>query len=125
MSDVRVVGRQPREHLSTITRDLRCQLEPHEVLARGEELARLKHEHEMMVADHKAKKAAMREAEQDYEQRMKGKAFDVRTRTEERAVECHWEADYALDKAVLIRADTNEQIKERPLTDDERQQRLL
>lgn len=51
-------------------------------------------------------------------------ARKITTRKEDRQVECDWEFDYPKGKAYLIRLDTGVTIDSRPLTDDERQQRL-
>lgn len=122
--DARIIATR-RETLYEVKRDLRCQLTEEEVNDRGQELARMHGRYGRMLSEHKAAKAKMRDDEKDLEMLISGKAYDVRSKTEERVVECEWQADYDRQLAVLVRTDTGEEIKTRELTEDDRQRSML
>lgn len=115
---------EERFPLRTLTRDLRCDLTLDEVRAKGEKLARQQAELDLAKAEHKHQKSLMADAEKELGTDISSTAYDVRTRSEERPVTCTWYADYARDRAILVRDDTGVELERRTLTPDERQMEL-
>lgn len=115
---------EARHPMRSITRDLRCDLTEPETLKKGEQLARQTSELNTLKSGHKAQKAAMTELEKEGQDEINRTAYDVRTHSELRPVECVWYADYGRDQAILVRTDTGIELEKRTLTDDERQAEL-
>lgn len=115
---------EERHTLRSLTRDLRCDLTLDQVREKGEHLARQSAEQDLLKAKNKAEKTAMAEAEKEKAAEISRTAYDVRTRSELRAVECEWQADYGRDRAVLVRLDTGAELERRTLTAEERQMEL-
>lgn len=120
-TDVALLNAPTRIGMSRETRHLRCKLNTHERLAKSEVLARMLDDLDSMEARHKAAKADMKEAEDDQHGSVKSTAYDVRTATEARDVECEWVADFETAKVELVRLDTDEVVQSRDLTDHDRQ----
>lgn len=103
---------------------LKCDLTQEELLQYGEELAtvldnlrRLQDEKESVVKEFKAREAA-------FDAEIVVKQLLVRNKYEYCQIDCTLTLDYTDQSAVLIRQDTNETIKERKMTEDEKQMDL-
>lgn len=105
-------------------RTLVCELTTEEIAAYSQELATITSLEAEVEAEKKEKMS-------DFTAKLNKCAADRRmlarkitTKKEDRQVECDWEFDYPKGKAYLIRLDTGVTIDSRPLSDEERQQRL-
>lgn len=103
---------------------LRCQMTEKERVAKGELLARMGFE----MGDLENAKAA---ATRDYTNQIKNLkteqtkvAEDVRSGTEERDVECVEKPDWKEHVVTIVRCDTGEIVRRRPMTPTERQLRF-
>lgn len=103
---------------------LKCQLSQEELLQYGDELAtaldnlrNLQEEKESVVKEFKAREAA-------FEATIGAKQLLVRNKYEHRQVDCHLVLNYTKQTATLIRLDTGDIIKERAMTQDEKQMEL-
>jgi predicted transcriptional regulator len=115
----------PREIKGTESRRLRCELTGHELMLKGEALAKALSERNELEAHHKSLRAAEKELEAAAGSVVRTLLYDVRDRSEERSVECEIVHDYALGARVVIRTDTGETVASRPLLDSERQRELV
>lgn len=115
---------QTRQRRETFTRSLRVDLSDSEVLDRSSRAARLVEERD-----------AMEEALKDYSKHQKALigekdseirrlSSEVRSRTTYRATDCERVFDYARGNVVETRLDTGEQLNERAMVHEERQQEL-
>lgn len=104
---------------------LACNLTDAELLERGQKIASVKQELDNHIEQTKAtaKTMSARKAELDAE--VSSIATALRTKQEMRDVEYREEADFISGRAVTIRNDTNATLTSRPLTPDERQERLF
>ena len=100
---------------------LKCQLTQEELLGYGDELAdaldnlrQLQEEKEQVVKDFKAREAA-------FEAQVVIKQLLVRNKYEHRQVDCNLVLNYTTQNATLTRLDTNETVKERKMTEEEKQ----
>lgn len=105
-------------------RNLPVKLTETETLARGEELARVVDEYKREEAAEKARAKAAREGLVAKRQRMETLAQAVETRTEHRDVQCTWAYARATLSASLRRVDTGAEVESRPMSFEERQERL-
>lgn len=106
-------------------KELACVLTPAEfdaaatrLAVRHEDLQKLELEEKTAKADLKAKREAI-------EKEISGLARNLRTRSELRPVVVQTEADFARGIAIDVRMDTQTAIGTRPLTQDERQERMF
>lgn len=104
---------------------LACNLTDAELLERGQKIAAVKQELDNHIEQTKAtaKTMSARKAELDAE--VSSIATALGTKQEMRDVEYREEADFISGRAVTIRNDTNATLTSRPLTPDERQERLF
>ena len=115
----------PHEVLRTLHRPLRVPLTDDEHRAKGQALAA---QHEAVVLleqQHKAAKAEMRDAESDAKAVLAALAWDVRTQSETRSIECEEIADYSKGTVDVVRLDTGAVVDTRPLSDAERQRTIV
>jgi len=107
----------------SIAMPLKCVLTDREKLERGERAAEI----EMKI---NVEEEEYREVRKEYREKLKGlKAeryllLDEIRNGEERPVECTVREDYARDMVMVVRNDTGEVVEERPMTAEDRQQRL-
>jgi predicted kinase len=106
------------------THTLKCQLTQEELLQHGDELAaaldrlrQVQEESTSVKQEFKARETAL-EAEIAREQIL------VRNKYQHRLVDCNLIINYTTQQATLIRLDTEETIKERPLSEEEKQMDL-
>lgn len=105
-------------------RTLVCELTTEEIAVYSQELATITSLEAEVEAEKKEKMS-------DFTAKLNKCAADRRmlarkitTKKEDRQVECDWEFDYPKGKAYLVRLDTGVTIDSRPLSEEERQQRL-
>ncbi len=110
--------------LGSVSRDLRCVLTSVEFEQRAHQLATMEKQSGDMKIDHKKRRAEILAEKNEIEGSIRRKARDVRTKTEERAVECEWRADFKKNVVELIRTDSGDTIDTRKLTDEDRQRQL-
>lgn len=108
-----------------ITRELRCKLTPEEREARLQSLLKAGEEVDKLTAafletrrEHRLAVTALHEEEV----KLRGA---LRENAEAREIECQWDMDFELKRAVLTRTDTGEVLESRSLTPTELQQRLF
>lgn len=110
-----------RETRGTETRTLAVALTDHELLERGDQLARA----HQAVLDAKAEQKAAAERAKDTLNELEGAvrrlARVVREKTEPRDVECRIVHDYAAHSVQVVRTDTGEVVASRAMSEHERQ----
>ena len=104
---------------------LPCVLSDVELLDFGQQIAAKKQELDNHVEQTKATAKTMVARKAELEARVNEIALALRTKKELRDVEYREEADFKTGLAVTIRNDTNATLHTRPLTPDERQDRLF
>lgn len=100
---------------------LECQLTASEVLQRGQAAARLAHAIDQAEAERARVKKAHKVEVGDMQARLTDLQREVRTGKATRAVRCVEQADYEDGMMHVIRIDTGERVRSRPLTEKERQ----
>lgn len=116
--------RQPKI-LGRGVKKLPCVLTDAELLDFGQQIAAKKQELDNHVEQTKATAKTMAARKAELEARVNEIALALRTKKEMRDVGYREEADFATGLAVTIRDDTNATLHTRPLTPDERQERLF
>jgi len=116
--------REEKSKTTHETHSLKCMLTQEELLQYGDDLAttlddlrKLQDEKDSVVKEFKAREAA-------YEAQIAAKQLLVRNKYEHRTVDCNLILNYTEQTARLVRLDTNEVIKERVLSEEEKQMRL-
>ncbi|HWA29031.1 MAG TPA: hypothetical protein VG734_25495 [Lacunisphaera sp.] len=114
----------PNTHTEKFEEELRVKLSREEVethATRGADLLakhlRLKEE---FAEERKLRKGELKKLESDYREAMDF----VRTRTENRSVQCERTFDYTTYRVREVRLDTGEVLNDRPMTEDERHAQL-
>lgn len=98
------------------------ELSEEELLERGDELAKCNIELRELEAERKEVLGKMKTRKEDLDTRAGKLERAVRSKSEDRKVECEWRVSETKDSTmVLRRTDNDEQVDERPMTDDERQ----
>jgi hypothetical protein len=103
---------------------LLCALDDDEVLHRGEDCARLDEEIEELEEERKAASRFAKEKIKTLLLQRKHLSSEVRARKAKREVAIELRLNFELRMAQTVRTDTEEVIRERPLTFEERQGRL-
>lgn len=121
MTTEKTIDEQPKEHvLRKIVLDLPCILTSTELLAKGEEVAKL----EARASELRLKKKEMTGEINGHEGAIRALLGHIRGRSEVRAVRCREIADFEVGVARTIRDDIDVVIAVRPLNPEERQQKL-
>lgn len=111
--------------LGTGVKKLPCVLTDAELLDFGQKIAAVKQELDNHVEQTKATAKTMGARKAELEARVNEIAVCLRTKKEIRDVSYREEADFKAGLALTIRDDTNQTLASRPLTPDERQERLF
>lgn len=101
--------------------ELDCQLTGVEVLQRGQAAARIAYEIDQKEAELDRTKKAHKVAVGQLEAQQKTLQREVRTGKTQRPVKCVEQADYESGFMNVVRIDTAEIVRSRPLTEKERQ----
>ena len=104
---------------------LPVELTPDEVRAKGVELAARVDEMYAIDVERKEAAAAIRERRADVEAQVIELKGEVRSGREYREVECRLEPDFQAGVMQIVRVDTGEFVRSRPLSPDERQPALF
>lgn len=104
----------------TETRKLMCQLTEHEVMQRGEEMAKTY----IQVAALDMEKKRITAKIKPLDERIEELVTIIDSKEEERDVECRWVPDWTAGIKSLIRNDTGEEVEFKKLQEWERQQNL-
>lgn len=104
---------------------LPCVLTQEELLDFGQQIAAKKEELDNHIEQTKATAKTMGARKAELEARVNEIALALRTKKEMRDVAYREEADFKMGLAVTIREDTNATLHSRPLTPEERQERLF
>jgi hypothetical protein len=108
-----------------VYRDLPCQLVRSELIERGEQLALLQGEIESVEAAKKEDNAMWNAKTKAARARMEKLGKEIREKQEIREVEVRETLHADIGKALTIRVDTGENIRERAMTEDEKQRSLF
>jgi hypothetical protein len=103
---------------------LPCQLEAQELLLKSRALAQLLSDQEAIEAEKKDASAEFKRRLDAVEGDLSALGLEVRTGREYREVGCIERADYTDNRVEIIRTDTGEIVRMRPLEPHERQQSL-
>jgi hypothetical protein len=90
-----------------------------EVLERSRELGDEVQKFEDAVAVQKSSAKAHKDKVDTHDARIRALALVVRSGEEHRPIECEWRADAGLRTLKLVRRDTYEVVRSRPMTDEE------
>jgi hypothetical protein len=100
---------------------LPCELTPEECHARGDEIAKLVGDYERDAADKKESVAAWNHKLETISVREAKLAKEMREGIEYRLVGVSQERDELQKAIVIVRLDTGERVRSRPMTEDEKQ----
>lgn len=103
---------------------LPCALEPQELVLKSKQLAQLLCDQANVELEKKDANAEFKSRLDDIDKRLSALGLEVRTGREHREVPCIERADYAENRVEIIRMDTGEVIRMRPLEKYERQEAL-
>lgn len=103
---------------------LPCQLTSQELVLKSKQLAQLLCDQSNVELEKKEANAAFKEQLDDIDKKLSALALEVRTGREYREVPCIERADYIDNRVEVIRTDTSEVVRIRPLQPNERQEAL-
>lgn len=103
------------------TERLPCDLTPDEVRHRGEQLAEVESDLELLELDRKDAMDGFKTSKKESERRRDELVEQIRGRSESRDVRVKDQLDSNQQEMVTVRLDTGEEVRRRPLTDHERQ----
>jgi hypothetical protein len=104
---------------------LRCRLTTEEVAARADQAAGIVAEKHDREESRKRFMSQEREAVKQLDADLRTLSTEVREQAAYRLVECEEQQDFPQNRAVTLRMDTMETVRERPMTPDERQVSLF
>ncbi len=104
--------------------ELPCALDSQELVLKSKQLAQLLCDQANVELEKKEANATFKEQLDDIDKRMSALALEVRTGREYREVPCTERADYADNRVEIVRMDTGEVVRIRPLLQGERQEAL-
>lgn len=100
---------------------LPCKLTPNELLLKGKELAETFKKVDSLEAEKKADASAFKDKIESYEAKGRELAREVSTGQEYRPIECFEEARYSTNMVDLVRSDSHEVVRSRPMDPSEKQ----
>ena len=109
------------ELLRNSNEDLLCRLSAEEWADRAQQLATAQGELEQFRARKADTNAALAAEEKRISFNICKLGMSVRSKSESREVQCELRADYRSGRAIIVRLDTGEVVRERPLLPEERQ----
>ena len=104
--------------------ELPCALDSQEMVLKSKQLAQLLCDQSNIELEKKEANASFKEQLDDIDTKMSALALEVRTGREYREVPCTERADYQDNRVEIIRMDTGEVVRIRPLLQGERQEAL-
>jgi hypothetical protein len=110
---------------TTEKRNLDVELTDLEVAAYADSLAIDKINLDNMKEEKARSNKAYTESIKELDEALTEVAIKVRSKKEEREVECRWDYDFTLNTKTLIRTDTGEVVETRVIEASERQEQLI
>lgn len=116
--------RSKSESSDVHTENLFCALQADEIAAYADQAAHEIEQADRLEAERVLRNKAEREAIESIELGARDKLRRVRERREERVVQCKTVKNFTMNAVQVIRLDTDEVVRERAMTPDERQAEL-